>query len=366
MIKYKKNLLNVKTYVPGKPVEEVKRELKLKGEILKLASNENPLGVSPKALKVIKDSVNGLNLYPDDSNFYLMKRLSQILSVDEENIVIGNGSVEIINNLIFSFTEQKDLLLRTDPSFIMFKISGLINGCYVDDVANKNFQLDVDEFVKKIRSGKYSIVYLDNPSNPLGSMIFEDRLKYILKNTPSDTLFLLDEAYNDYLDDDVKFESTKFLNRYKNLFIIRTFSKIYGLAGLRIGYGIGSKELISILMKVRLPFNVNLLAQKAALAALDDHSHIKKSKILNDKGIRFLTSELERMGFFVIKSYTNFVTFDSKFSGKIIFEKLLKKNIIVRPLDNYGLKNFLRVTTSTMDGNRLFIKKIKEVYDEIR
>jgi len=366
MINFKKQLQNIQNYIPGKPIEEVKRELGLRGEIYKLASNENPLGISPKALKAIKDSLNQINFYPDDNNFYLKKRLSESLNIKEEMIILGNGSVEIINNIIFSFTENKDRVLRPSPSFIMFKISALINGCKVVEIPHKNFKNDVASIVNSLKKSKFKIVYLDNPNNPLGSMIFEDELKYLLKNVPSDTLILLDEAYNDYIDDRVRIDSTKFLKKYKNLVILRTFSKIYGLAGLRVGYGIANGEIVSILQKVRLPFNVNLLAQKAALAAIDDYKHLKESKDLNDKGIRFLTDNLKKMGFFVIDSYTNFVTFDCDCDSKIIFEKLQKKGVIVRPIDNYGLKTFLRVTTSTEKGNRIFVEKLKEVLDEVR
>ncbi|HAF08341.1 MAG: Histidinol-phosphate aminotransferase [candidate division TA06 bacterium 32_111] len=366
MINFKKQLKNIQNYVPGKPIEEVKRELKLKAEIFKLASNENPLGPSPKALKVVKDSLNQINFYPDDNNFYLKKRLSEKLKVKEEMLILGNGSVEIINSIIFSFTEKKDRVLRPSPSFIMFKISSLINGCKIVEIPHKNFKNDVSSIVNAIKKSKFKIVYLDNPNNPLGSMIFEDELKYLLRNVPSDTLVLLDEAYNDYMDDRLRIDSTKFLKKYKNLIILRTFSKIYGLAGLRIGYGVANGEIVSVLQKVRLPFNVNLLAQKAALAAIDDYKHLKESKKLNDKGIKFLTENLKKMGFFVIDSYTNFVTFDCGCDSKVIFEKLQKKGVIVRPIDNYGLKTFLRVTTSTERGNKIFVEKLKEVLDEVR
>lgn len=365
MIKFKKQLQNIQNYIPGKPIEEVKRELKLEGEIYKLASNENPLGISPKALKIIKESLKDLNFYPDDSNFYLKKRLTEKIGVHEDMVVLGNGSVEIINNLVFSFTEKNDKVLRPTPSFIMFKIASLLNGCKVFDVQHKDFRTDVDSIVKISKKTKFKIIYIDNPNNPLGSMIFEDELKYLLKNVPYDTLILLDEAYNDYLDKKVRIDSTKFLKRYKNLVVLRTFSKIYGLAGLRIGYGISNSEIVSILQKVRLPFNVNLLAQRAALAALDDDDHIERSKKLNDKGLQFLTKRLRGMGFYVIDSYTNFVTFNCKCNGKTIFEKLQRKGVIVRPIDNYGLDTFLRVTTSTEKGNRNFIEKLKEVLDEI-
>ncbi|MEO0281349.1 MAG: histidinol-phosphate transaminase [candidate division WOR-3 bacterium] len=365
MIKFKKQLQNIQNYIPGKPIEEVKRELNLKGEIYKLASNENPLGISPKALKVVKESLKDLNFYPDDNNFYLKKRLSEKIDVGQDMIVLGNGSVEIINNLVFAFTEKNDKVLRPTPSFIMFKISGILNGCKVFDVQHKDFRTDISSIVSMLKRSKFKILYLDNPNNPLGSMIFEDELKYLLKNVPSDTLVLLDEAYNDYLDDNVRIDSTKFLKKYKNLVILRTFSKIYGLAGLRVGYGISSNEIISILQKVRLPFNVNLLAQRAALAALDDEEHLRKSKKLNDEGLKFLTEKLREKGFYVIDSYTNFITFDCKCNGKTIFEKLQKKGVIVRPIDNYGLDTFLRVTTSTEKGNRIFVQKLKEVLNEI-
>jgi len=361
MIHFKDELKNIKNYVPGKPIEEVKRELGLKGKIIKLASNENPLGISPKAKRVIESSINELHLYPDDTNYYLKKKISEKTGVEEKNIVIGNGSVELINNIVFSFTKRHDNLLRCDPSFIMFSISGLMNGCNVINIPTKNFTFDVEEMIRKSEETDARIIYFDNPNNPMGTMIDEDRVEYFMKKIQNDRIVILDEAYNEYMDKRRRIDSSKLLRKYKNLAILRTFSKIYGLAGLRIGYGMANDEIMEVLNKVRLPFNVNLLAQRAALAAIDDAKHLKESKDLNDRGIVFLTESLEKMNYTVVKSHTNFITFDTKTDAMEIFKKLEKKGIIVRPIANYGLKSFLRVTTGTDSENRKFIKALKEV-----
>lgn len=361
MIKFKDELRNIKNYVPGKPIEEVKRELGLKGKIIKLASNENPLGVSPKAKRVIEANIDNLNLYPDDTNYYLKKRISEKMGVEERHVIVGNGSVELINNIVFSFTRKHDNLLRCDPSFIMFSISGLMNGCNVISVKTKDYVFDVDEMIRKSIEADARIIYFDNPNNPMGTMVGQDRVEYLLRKVSDETIIILDEAYNEYMEKRERIDSGRLLKKHKNLVVLRTFSKIYGLAGLRIGYGLANDEIMDVLNKVRLPFNVNLLAQKAALAAIDDAKHIKESKELNDEGIKYLTDSLKSMGYEVVPSFTNFVAFDTGTDASAVFKKLEGKGVIVRPIANYGLSSFLRVTTGTASDNKRFIKTLKEV-----
>ncbi|MDD3804590.1 MAG: histidinol-phosphate transaminase [bacterium] len=361
MIHFKDELKSIKNYIPGKPIEEVKRELGLKGRIIKLASNENPLGISPKAKKAILSSIGSLNLYPDDTNYYLKKKISEKIGVEEKHVIVGNGSVELINNIVFSFTRKHDNLLRCDPSFIMFSISGLMNGCNVISVPTNNFTFDVDEMIRKSEEADARIVYFDNPNNPMGSMVNQEKVEYLMKRINKERIVILDEAYNEYMSKNDRIDSGKLLRKHKNIVILRTFSKIYGLAGLRIGYGIANDEIMEVLNKVRLPFNVNLLAQKAALAAIDDSKHLSESKKLNDQGINYLTASLNKMGFFVVPSFTNFVSFDTLTDASVIFKKLESRGIIVRPIANYGLKSFLRVTTGTESDNKKFIKTLKEV-----
>ncbi|MGE3063866.1 MAG: histidinol-phosphate transaminase [bacterium] len=361
MIHFKDELKNIKNYVPGKPIEEVKRELGLKGKIIKMASNENPLGVSPKAKRVIENSISSLNLYPDDTNYYLKRKISEKIGVNEKHVIIGNGSVELINNIVFSFTQKHDNLLRCDPSFIMFSISGLMNGCNVINVPTKNYVFDVEEMIRKSEEADARIIYFDNPNNPMGTMVNQGEVEYMMKKIKKDRIVILDEAYNEYMNKKERINSGELLKKYKNLVVLRTFSKIYGLAGLRIGYGLANDEIMEVLNKVRLPFNVNLLAQRAALAAIDDFKHIQESKRLNDEGVKYLTMSLKNMGYFVVPSFTNFVAFDTGTDASVIFKKLESRGVIVRPIANYGLKSFLRVTTGTESENKKFIKILKEV-----
>ena len=361
MIQYKTELKNIRNYVPGKPIEEVKRKLGLRGKIIKLASNENPLGISPKAKKVIEASIKDIHLYPDDTNYYLKKKISEKVRVEEKHIIIGNGSVELINNIVFSFTKRNNNLLRCDPSFIMFLISGIMNGCNVINVPAKEYTFDIDGTIKKAEEVDAKIIYFDNPNNPLGTMVYQDRVEYMMRKIKKDRIIILDEAYNEYMDKNDRINSSKLLSKYKNLALLRTFSKIYGLAGLRVGYCLANDEIMEVLNKVRLPFNVNLLAQRAAIAAIDDKKHILDSKKLNDNGKIFLTDSLKRMNYNLIESHTNFITFDTGTDASEIFKKLEKKGVIVRPIANYGLKSFLRVTTGTEKENKKFIKELKEV-----
>jgi len=361
MIKPKSELNKISNYTPGKPIEELKREMGIRGKIIKLASNENPLGASPMAIEVLEKTISEINLYPDDTAYYLKEKLSRMVNIPAKQIILGNGSVELINNAIFCYCRKGDGVVRSDYSFIMSSISAVMNGCTLKNVKMKKFSHDVDALVKKCTESRAKVLYVDNPSNPVGSMLNEDEIKYILKNISSDALFILDEAYNDYLDLNLRVDSSGLIKKNKNLFVLRTFSKIYGLAGLRIGYGIGDMNIIDTLAKVRLPFNTNLMAQKAASAALDDKKHIENSKKVNDEGKAFISTAIGKMGYNHIKSFTNFIMFDAGEDGGRISYEIQKKGVIIRPLHNYGLKNYLRVTIGTMEENRKFIKSLKEV-----
>lgn len=361
MIKPKNELSQISNYTPGKPIEEVKRELGIRGKIIKLASNENPLGPSPKAVEALKKSIKEIHLYPDDTAYYLKKRLSEKLSVPSGQILLGNGSVELINNALFCYSRKGDSLVRSEYAFIMSSISAMMNGLAVKNIKMKEFRHDVDSLLKACQSEKSRILYVDNPTNPVGSMLSEDEVKYLLKKLGGEKLLILDEAYNEYLDSSLRVDSAKLIKKHKNLLVLRTFSKIYGLAGLRIGYAIADSGIIDTLAKVRLPFNTNLPAQKAALAAVDDDAHLLKSKAVNDEGKEYICSSLKKLNYEYVESFTNFVMFNAEKQGSEISEKLQRKGVIVRPLHNYGLHNYLRVTIGSMSENRKFIKSMKEV-----
>ncbi len=364
MIKFRKELNKINTYVPGKPIEELKREYGIKN-IIKLASNENPLGTSPKALKVLEKEYKNVFLYPDDSNYYLIKRIVGKNKCKSDNIIMGNGSVELLNQIIQVSCNKGDLLIRSDPSFIMPYISAKLIGVKVKNIKLKKFKHNIERIVKCSKKHSPKIVYIDNPTNPIGTMLNKDEIEYLLKNISSNTIIILDEAYNEYIDENKRINSIKLMKKYKNLIILRTFSKIYGLAGLRVGYLIADKYITQYVKKLRLPFNVNLLAQKTALAAIDDNEFIKKSKNINDKEKVFLYRELNKLGYQTIESFTNFISLDSRKDTKILFDKLLSKGVIVRPLNAYKLPTFIRISIGTHSQNVKFIKAFKEVINEI-
>lgn len=365
MIKFRDNLNRINPYIPGKPIEEVRREMGIKGEIIKLASNENPVGVSPKALEALNSAVNGVNSYPDDSSFYLKQSIGGKRGCSPENIIIGNGSVEVLNMTVAALLGEGDALVRSQYAFIMSKLSPIINGAETIDVPMKDFRHDVRELCRESADKRAKVLYIDNPANPIGTMLNKNDIEYIIEHTDKDTLIILDEAYNEYLSENDRIDSVKLISEHDNLVILSTFSKIYGLAGLRIGYMIAQENLIENIMKMRLPFNVNLPAQKAALAALNDTEFIEKCRDINFRGRDFLNASLMDMGYDTIESHTNFITFDVGMDSAEVFGAMQKRGVIVRPLKNYGLKTHIRVTVGTDGQNRRFADTFKEVMDEL-
>ncbi len=356
MVKPRECILRIKPYIPGKPIEEVARELKL-DKIIKLASNENPLGPSPLALKAIEKNAKSVNLYPDDSCFYLKKRLSEIFKHPFEGIVVGNGSVEIILHIALAFLSPEDEAIMSDVSFIMYGIATNIVGAKAIKVSVKNYKHDLKEFKNKITENT-KVIFIDNPNNPLGSMISKKELDEFIYEVPSHVLVVLDEAYYEYIVTSDFPRSFEYLKNKNNIIILRTFSKIYGLAGMRIGYAFTTPEIAATLSKVRLPFNVGRLSQMAAVAALDDEEHKKKSIEINEEGKEFLCREFEKMGLFYVPSYTNFILVDIKRDARDVFLKIQKRGVIVRPL---GYPTTLRITIGTREQNKKLIEALKEV-----
>lgn len=366
MIEFKNNLNHIKPYVPGKPIEEVRRELGIEDEIIKLASNENPVGVSPKAMEALRGSIANVNTYPDDSSFYLKQSIGEKRGCSPENIIIGNGSVEVLNMIVAAVLEEGDALVRSQYAFIMSKLSPIINGADIIDVPMNDFRHDVKELCIKSAEQRAKILYIDNPANPIGTMLNGDEINYIMEHTDNNTLIILDEAYNEYLHEEDRVDSVQLMKEYDNVIILSTFSKIYGLAGLRIGYMIANKTIIENISKMRLPFNVNVPAQKAALVALDDLEFLERCREINFSGRTYINESLKSMGYDTIDSYTNFVTFDTGKDSKDVFLSLQKRGIIIRPLKNYGLNTQLRVTVGTEEQNRRFVDALKEVMHEFQ
>ncbi len=360
-MKVAEHIKNLKPYQGGKPVEELKRELGIEGKIIKLASNENPLGPSKKAQEAIKEAASGVNLYPDGDCYYLKRKLSKRLGVERGNIIFGNGSDELIELLYRAFaTGEDDEILYCYPTFVEYKIIGMSFNKKLVELPLKDFSYDIDKLLENINKNT-RIIFLNTPNNPTGTIIKKSDIERVISAKEEDTLIVIDEAYYEYAIAEDDYEELLELYKHEGVILLRTFSKAYGLAGLRIGYGIANEEIIDYLNRVRPPFNVNSVAQAAALAALDDDEHIKKSVESNKRGKEFLYREFERLGIKYVKTYSNFILFDVGEDADSVYNKLLKKGIIVRSMSGYGYRTMLRVTIGTMDENEMFIGGLREV-----
>lgn len=351
---FRKNLLALKPYVPGKPVEELERELGIKNAS-KIASNENPLGPSPKVIQAVEKALPNLHRYPDGSAHALTQALASHLKVDSQQLLLGHGSNELLVRLGQMVLNPGDEVLYGEPGFIVYSTTAALCEAVSRPQPLRNFTHDLKVFERAI-THKTKVVYIANPNNPTGTMVPLTEIEAFLKTCPSHVLVVLDEAYYEYVDDPGYFESLKLLSQYPNLVVLRTFSKAFGLAGLRVGYGIGHPELAEVFQKIREPFNVNNLAQAAAEAALSDLAHVKKVTSLNKTMRAKLQDGLARLGLKVPPSQTNFVYFEIT-KAQEIYEQLLKKGIIVRPMG----PNALRVTTGTEEETGNFLKAFEEI-----
>lgn len=354
----RKNILNIAPYEAGKPIEETKRQLGLK-EVIKLASNENPLGSSPKAIEAIKKNLLAINRYPDSQGFYLKRKLAGFLKVMPSNLVLGNGSDELIDIIIKTFVEEDEFIVTADTTFLEYKIISQVNGRNIITVPLRYFKYDLKTMEKKIDK-KTKVVFISNPNNPTGTYVTESELEDFMRGLPSNVLLVLDEAYDTFIDVDDFPSSMKYINN-KNIIILKTFSKAYGLAGLRIGYAITNSEFAACMETSRQPFNVNSLAQVAAIAALDDRKFLRKTRKVILEGKDYLYDCLTRLGMAYVPSVANFILIDVGRDAAGVFKEMLKYGVIVRDMRQYGLKNFIRVTIGTKKENEKFIKVLKKV-----
>ncbi|MGB3339928.1 MAG: histidinol-phosphate transaminase [bacterium] len=360
MIELRNFVHNIRPYKPGRPIEEVVRQLGIKEQIIKLASNENPLGPSPKAVEAITKAAGNVNLYPDDNCFYLKRKMYEKFGQPPENIIIGSGSVELIELIFKAYVNPGDQVIMSEPSFIMYKIACQIFGGERIAIPLRDFRHDIKAMSRAINH-KTKIVILDNPINPTGTIIKKDEFESFLKQLPESVLLVLDEAYREYIEDDNYPDSLQYINKHNNIIILHTFSKIYGLAGLRVGYGFSNPEIIGALMKVRLPFNVNLIAQIAATAALDDTEYVKKSLQNNEAGKKYLYQELNRLKLRYTPTYGNFILVHFACDVEQLFEKAQQKGLILRTVREYGLPNSLRITIGTPAQNRKLIDNLQNI-----
>lgn len=354
--------MNIEPYQPGKPIDEVKRELLLE-EVYKLASNENSLGPSPKALAAITKALKTLNRYPDGNCFYLKAKLAKKLKVKPENITFGNGSDELIAVIVQAFMNEDENAVIADPTFLEYRLITEAYGREVKVVPCVNLKYDLDGMRKAI-DGKTKLVFIANPDNPTGTYISDKRITRFLENIPDNVIAVMDEAYYDFVDAKDYPDTMRHL-KDKNLIILRTFSKAYGLAGLRAGYALANAELIECMNRVRQPFNVNSLAQVAAQAAIDDTAHLKKTRDTVLKGKKLLYKAFDKMGVAYVLSQTNFVLVDVKSDSWEFFQKLLRYGVIVRDMKPYKLESYIRVTIGTDKENKKFLEAFKKVSKEI-
>lgn len=350
-------------YPPGKPIEEVERELGIKNSV-KIASNENPLGTSPLALKAIKKVLKTLNRYPDGSAFYLKNKLSNIYKVLVESIVIGNGSNELIELIIRTFMQPGEEAIISDPSFLIYSITVKACGCKSVIVKLKqDYSYDIEGIIKAINKHT-RLIFISNPNNPTGTIISKKDYEYLIKKIPAHVIIIDDEAYREFVQSDDYPDGIDYVKKGNaNLIVLRTFSKLYGLAGLRIGYGITTPELAGYIERVRQPFNVNSLAQIAALAALDDKAFVKKTLENNRIGLDYLYRKLNEMHISFIPTQANFflVKVAPYLTAKQAFESFLKRGVIVRDMTSYGLGEYIRINVGTPLENRKFIKEFREI-----
>jgi histidinol-phosphate aminotransferase len=350
-------------YSPGKPIEEVEREYGIANSI-KLASNENPLGPSPKAMSAIKERLDQLHLYPDGDCFYLKTGLAKKLQVSPEQLIFGNGSNEIIELAVRTFLRPRDEAVMAQQAFVVYQLVVQAAGGVSRAVPLSDFTHDLGAIAQAI-TPKTRIVFLANPNNPTGTIYRRSEWERFLEKVPPDILIIVDEAYFEYVEEADYPNSLRYHDSGKTLLTLRTFSKLYGLAGLRIGYGIGSnRDLIGLMHRVRQPFNVNAAAQQGALAALEDTDHVRRSLEVNREGLEFLTREIARLGLAQVPSCANFIMLRVG-DGNEVFEQLLRQAVIVRPMGVYQFPDYIRVTVGTMDENRQFIDALKKAIKAI-
>lgn len=354
-----KNVLNIKPYVPGKPIEETKRQLGLK-EVFKLASNENPFGPSPKALLAMKKSLSGVNRYPDAQGFYLKKRLAGYFGLAAENFVLGNGSDELIDVLIKTFVAPDENIVTSDTTFLEYEIIAQVNGRKIKKAPLRYFKYDLDAILK-LTDKKTKLIFIANPNNPTGTYVNSREVKRFLNALPKQVIVVFDEAYDAFIDVDDYPNSLSYLKSAKKVVILRTFSKAYGLAGLRLGYAIAAPELVAYMERVRQPFNVNSLAQSAGIAAIDDKNFLKKTRRLILEGKDFIYRELSKMGLGFVPSTANFILIDTGTDGVKVFKDMLKFGVIVRDMKQYGLNNFIRLTIGTPKENLRAMRVLRKV-----
>jgi len=359
------NIREITPYPPGKPIEELEREYGISGSI-KLASNENPFGPSPAALQAMRSALENLHRYPDGSCYYLNRAVAEHLGVAPEQLVFGNGSNEIIEFLVKAFVQEEDEVITSHPSFLMYQKFVQVRGGRNHVVELKDMHHDLDA-IGALVSPATRLIFIDNPNNPTGTLLPWDRLKTFLAKLPDHLIVVLDEAYIDFVDEDQRYDTSSLIDDQEGrcgVVLLRTFSKAYGLAGLRIGFGVMAGAVADCLHKVRQPFNINLIAQHGALAALGDRDFYQQTLRQTAAGKRYLTEALKQLGCTPFPSQTNFFLIDVHVDATILYEAMLRKGVIIRSMKAYGFETYIRINVGTGEENSRFLAALKEALAE--
>jgi len=345
----------IKPYVPGKPVEEVERELGFTA--IKLASNENPLGPSPKAVEAIRNYLLQVSRYPEDTGFYLRRRLAEHFKVTRDQVILGTGSSEILAMACHALLTPDCEVLTSEGSFVLYYLLAQAKGAKMVRVPMKDYRFDLAAMAERL-SANTRIVFLANPNNPTGTTNTAAEVRLFVERAPATSLLVLDEAYFEYVDDPKYPNAFDYLTEGRPVLILRTFSKAYGLAGLRIGYGISRTDIIQLINKVRPPFNTSNVSQIAAMAAFEDHDHVRRSVRLTTEERQFLYTEFKNRSIPYVPSATNFILIDAGLPAADAFRRILRQGVIVRPMDGAGFPTMVRVTIGTRDENVKFLKAL--------
>ncbi len=354
----RQNLLNLTPYQPGKPIEEVERELGITN-VVKLASNENPLGPAAEAVSAMSKAILETQLYPDGNCYYLKQQLAEHWDVATDNLTIGNGSNELIKIISKAYLNPGENIIMADPSFSEYKSAAIISGAEVIAVPlTEDLRHDLPAMAQAINS-KTKLVFLCNPNNPTGTMVNREEIDQFMQQMPEQVIVIMDEAYYEYVTEADFPQTIDYVKAGKNVIILRTFSKIYSLAALRIGYAIAKPELIDFINRVREPFNVNRIAQVAATASLKSE-HVAKSRQLNEQGKEYIVNELQAMGFQPIPTQANFIFVQVHVNSRELFQQMLKKGVIIRSGDIFGTPDYVRLTIGTQEQNQRMLQALRE------
>lgn len=349
------------SYEPGKPVQDLARELGIAVEdIVKLASNENPLGPSPAARQAMIETLERAHFYPDGGGYYLRQAIAERLDLNMDNVILGNGSNEIIEFIGHAYLQPGDEIVVAKHSFAVYRLMAQLFGAKVIEVSDPDFVADLDAMLAAI-TPRTKELFLANPNNPTGTMVYQEAIDRLMDRVPDHVMVVFDEAYYEFLDEPP--DVLKYVRAGRNMVVLRTFSKIQGLANLRIGYGLAAPEVIEILQKARQPFNANGIAQAGALAGLGDSEHMEATKRVTHEGRTFLEAEFVGMGLEFVPSQANFVLVRVG-DGKKVFDALLRRGIIIRDMGSYGLPDWLRVSVGTMAQNKVFIAALRQLDQE--